>query len=124
MHTTKLLTIKQAQVDLEIIPLINWLNSYESVVTQYSCEGEHCEEEDEDLQLKRPYILFTCNNLIDLISILSVLEHRATVEVSWSQTKGCIEYVARFYNKKDLLACIDFVKNNSEKFKARMINGW
>jgi tRNA(Phe) wybutosine-synthesizing methylase Tyw3 len=39
-HPTKTIAIKKASVDEMMIPLINWLNSYESIYTTYCCQGD------------------------------------------------------------------------------------
>lgn len=64
-HQTEKTTIKTADIDREIIPVINWLNSHDFLITLYSCEGR--EEGDEEWSITndgninsayRPYISF------------------------------------------------------------------
>jgi hypothetical protein len=55
-HVTERINVKggSADVDKEIVPVVSWLNSYDNVATQYSCQG------DDALNIK-PHVLFTCD---------------------------------------------------------------
>lgn len=39
-HKFKNIAIKQADVDIEILPIIRWLNSFKDTITLYCCEGD------------------------------------------------------------------------------------
>lgn len=109
-----------------MIPLINWLNSYESITTQFCCQGEPRKEgqTDEDYSMHQPYVLFNCINTIDLISILSVLGYRASVQIYWNEIKGQIEYRAVFTDQQALLDTIDHIAMLRNNIKSRMIHAW
>lgn len=114
--------IKSADVDVEIIPIIKWLNSYLSVNTHFCCQGDpDTTKETDNHACNRPYVLFTCMNPVDLVSVLSVLGHFSTVEIHWNQYKAQIEYISRFTNKERLLDAIDYIKVRSEELASQMM---
>jgi hypothetical protein len=123
-HPTKKITIKRANVDVKIIPLVNWFNSYQSVTTYFCCQGEPKKEgqRDEEYIHHRPYVLFTCMNAVDLVSILSVLNYKATVEIYWNEFKSQIEYVARFDEQERLFDAIEYIKVRSEELAAQKMH--
>ena len=64
-HLTSNIVIKIADVDLEIIPIINWLNSFNGIITVFSCEGKEKGDKGWDKKnrgninsVHRPYISF------------------------------------------------------------------
>lgn len=92
-----------AEVDVEMIHLVKWLNSIPSVKTQFCCQGT----EDEDDQ---PYLTLTCNDLMDLEEIIrfispdafgefSVYGHHVRFTFRW-------HYKAKLYQTLDRLADI------------------
>lgn len=71
-HETETLIIdgKAAQVDRNIIPIVNWLNSFDGVTTYACCEGD---DWISDLQgLVPPYVAFYCTNETSLIEIIKL----------------------------------------------------
>jgi tRNA(Phe) wybutosine-synthesizing methylase Tyw3 len=117
-HPCRRITIKEADVDELMIPLIKWLNSYESVVTFFCCQGEKNSTDSYD----RPYVLFTCTNSLDLISILSTIGSNADVMIHWSPEKSHIEYIARFQNQERLLDTMDYVGFKTNEIASRMVH--
>ncbi len=108
-----------------MVPLVNWLNSYESIWTHFCCQGEpRGEYSEEDYQLHRPYILFTCISSIDLISVLSILGPRAETFIYWNEVKSQLEYCTRFYDQEQMFETIDLIERMSNSLKKRMIHGW
>jgi len=64
-HKTKHIAIKTGEIDVEIIPIINWLNSYDFIITLYCCEGREEGDPGWDSENKgninssyQPYISF------------------------------------------------------------------
>jgi hypothetical protein len=71
-HKTKRIVIKEADVDIKLIPVVNWLNSQGNIfeiVTQFCCQGNRNE--------KNPYVIFTSysegvlNNIIKKTAIFA-----------------------------------------------------
>jgi tRNA(Phe) wybutosine-synthesizing methylase Tyw3 len=104
-HLTEEIVIKKAHVDLGMIPLINWLNSFETVTTYFCCEGD----ESVDI-IDKPYVLFTCFDSIELITILTTFQHHSITEIHWNDLKRCFEYCTRFDDKNNLHSMIDYIK--------------
>jgi hypothetical protein len=123
-HPTTKIPLKFAHVDTKMIPLVNWLNSYDSINTQFCCQGNPRKENqtDDDYEIHRPYILFTCMNPIDLISVLSMFEYRASTQVYWSDIKSQIEYCSRFRDQEALFETIDLIDKVKHKIRQRMIH--
>jgi hypothetical protein len=53
-HKTKLTSLKEAEVDLQMIPLVKYLNTFPGVYTLHSCQGQYFDE----TVIQRPYIVF------------------------------------------------------------------
>ena len=69
-HPTREIAIKKAYVDVKIIPLIDWFNSFFSVMTQYCCQGTPQNKPDPD-STGSAYVSFVCDHSTDLAEILS-----------------------------------------------------
>ena len=69
-HETKRITLKRADIDARMIPLIKWLNSFYSVYTLYCCEGS----EDYNVGSSMPYITFVCGDNGDLEEIIDTFK--------------------------------------------------
>ena len=103
-HPTVRTIIKQAEVDEEMVPLVDWLNGFDSVHTLYCCQGESVVAHD---FAGKPYVLWTCTNTIHLIQILDKLGWLAGTEIHWSQEKRQLEYSTRFDNKEGLKSMVE-----------------
>jgi len=67
-HKQKKVKIKNRyyNIDIKIIPLVRWLNSFQSVVTQFSCQGDKVQKRTTFL----PYVSFFCEDSKDLNNIV------------------------------------------------------
>jgi len=90
-HKTKSICIKKAKIDINMIPIVNWLNSFSSITTQYCCEG------NKDF---KPYVLFICTDPVELIQILALLCGYATVEINFYN--GILRYRLSFCTKENI----------------------
>ena len=95
-HKTKNIVLKSANVDLKIIPLIEWLNAKEGVHTLYSCE---CNDND-----NKPYIMWSCSYPPSLVWILHVFSPFATTEIDYYE--GSLRYTSRFGDENSLKMCM------------------
>lgn len=107
-HKTKNIAVKHADVDINIIPLVQWLNKFESVFTEYSCEGD-----EQDINYT-PYVAFIAND-DDILYILNCTAKwygmfTDNVKFETEIFKGVRRYVMRFKTKKLLLAFQDYIK--------------
>ena len=123
-HATIPMPIRVADVDVGIAPVVEWLNTFDYVVTWFSCEGDDRDpDSEESWYTSRPYVLFTCPSLLTLSLILSRLQQVngnptktfAQCEVEWntvSMSSGCSNEQLRFglrFLSKELLR--EFVAN-------------
>ncbi len=65
-HKSKDVPIKSAQIDEQIIPLIQWMNKVPGLFTRWSCQGSPKKAKDE----YRAYICFYCEDLLTLSFIV------------------------------------------------------
>ena len=100
-HKTKRVVIKQSDIDINIIPVVKWLNSFESVHTLFSCEGETKQELKDGGERNKPYVLFTCWDQLELMTILRELDV-ATCEVTYYEAYG-LRYRLKFIDKEAML---------------------
>lgn len=105
-HPTDHIVIKSGNVDVDIVPVIQWLNKFQAVYTNWSCQGDPGGKQ-------LPYVLFTCQSQIALARILEAVQHVAKVEASWYVQGGAIRYNLRFNSTESLAR---FIK---AKFEAR-----
>lgn len=102
-HKTKKIVIKHGDVDVKIIPLVKWMNSFESVHTLFSCEGGTLEDiENKEKYSNKPYVLFTCWCQLDMMMILRETRHVSVCEVTWYESYP-IRYHLKFPDKETLL---------------------
>jgi hypothetical protein len=94
-HPTVRLPIKTADIDVEMVPVVRWLNSFANVTTHFCCQGD-------DRPGMNPYVMFTCHSPVQLIRVLTRLENYATVEIHWYEASLSVRYTARFGNREML----------------------
>lgn len=110
-HPTVLTIIKQAEVDEKIVPLIDWLNRFNSVHTLYCCQGGEVVAEDEDNWIDKPYVLWTCTDALDLVKILYHLGFYSKTYISWHSEKMHIEYCTRFQETESVESLVDWLND-------------
>ena len=103
-HRVELIDVhgETVEIDVNMVPVIKWLNSLPSVRTRFCCEGEEGKNEP------NPYIIFI-GNLESLKKILQSLQKQvegtyrrfAKIEVEWRTTH--FEYRLEFFKKPALL---------------------
>jgi tRNA(Phe) wybutosine-synthesizing methylase Tyw3 len=105
-HKTKDVVIKVGKVDEGIAPVVNWLNSFDSIFTFYSCEGDFekngnaMKYHPEHSIKKVAYVLFHCSIPLDLIKVCSALGSYGQVIVDYYN--GSLRYKIEFDNKQNL----------------------
>jgi hypothetical protein len=111
MHVTTPVVIEgvEVAVDVGIVAVIEWLNSFESVVTLFSCEGD---------EKRSAYVLFRCGSSEELKTILLRLDgvlsphdliRYGTVIVDWFD--GEFRYELKFENVKMRECFVASLKN-------------
>ncbi len=114
-HVQVKLTIVEADIDIGIIPLVKWLNSFYGIMTRWSCEGDEEEEDEERIaerQLKDsiglpygcgpPYIvIWVDDSASELKEVKNKLRYRSVTITEC--TKGRIHrYHIMFSSKKEM----------------------
>lgn len=120
-HETVELRIKNKvrPIDIKIVPLIRWLNNFESIETQWSCEGN-----DDG----RGYVLFFCEDQDDLRRVHDICHpwyssrnchELATIKVDFLFNR--LRYLMEWKNEQqrnDIIAHIEGTKfQMSERFR-------
>lgn len=102
-HKTRRIAVKSADVDIGIVPVVRWLNSFGTVVTNAACQGV-VESDRPDLfeHFSEAYVAFSCSNLLDLAKILDEIGSTATTEVRYDNQSGCLSYCSRFHSPASL----------------------
>lgn len=96
-HPTRRTVIKAADVDVLMVPLVNWLNALDETTTLYCCQGDPGDE-----PARGPYVLFTCTNPLQLMRVLDALGRVADVSVYYDREFPVLRYSARFPNRAAL----------------------
>jgi len=101
-HKTTKLVLVEEDIDLLMVPVVKWINSFPFTESKYCCEGTSFDE----LKQVPPYIMFYCTNEMSLIRILHWFGLSSSVIVEVSFYHGHLRYVARFKNKRTLKSFI------------------
>ncbi len=92
-HKTKKILIKSADVDVKIIKVVNWLNSFETVFTKYSCQGD---------SKNKPYVVFACDTSDELFKISSKVGYLGRIYIRTPFEVRLMDFVLEFFSKSDL----------------------
>ena len=111
-HTATNMVMKNISVDINIQPVVYWLNSFQTVFTEWSCEGGP----EADTEHHKPYIIFNCHGHDDLLDILDFV----------SDVRGAVVEIERFSNTFDVFPRIRYtlrMENTEvlERFTARLM---
>jgi len=93
-HTTEEVIILKASIDKAIVPVVNWLNDFSSVVTQYCCEGHDGNWDS------KPYVIFTASCIQDLMDITRKTDGFADIVINCSEGLLPLRFWLKFGNKK------------------------
>jgi hypothetical protein len=83
--------IKTASVDKGVAPVVKWLNSFDGIVTRWSCEGDGGNDPP-----RKPYVLFYCEDPMDLIRVAK--RDNWGISVHYYEPSGGLRYVLEFPN--------------------------
>ena len=103
------------EVDENILPVVNWLNSIRDVRTEYSCEGDKGLKEG-----WQSYVLFSCDSMLGLNTIVFLTQKEISsqrIKIDIIQPNSYIprvRFTIRFLNKEVLKIFIDTVLNNGK----------
>ena len=109
-HRTRRTVLKAVEVDAEMVPLVKWLNGFESVFTLFCCQGELRKGKRECPLVDRPYVSFLCLNAAELVQVLLGFNSWPKVEVEWNPYKGSLAYAAVYPDQNALLENIQFLR--------------
>ena len=98
-HKTKKVIIKEADVDIDISPVVEWLNKFKDVFTLFSCQGG---------EKSNSYVLFCCMDNLTLIKILKITNTFADVKVDFYE--GVTRYYLEFHSYKKLTEFYSWIK--------------
>ena len=111
-HKTEKVVIKEAEVDVAVRPVVDWINSFAGLMTKYSCEGD---------DNGYPYVSFISSDEDALyVCIKMFCEYNGEkseddnfyqmVEVGANGGSfGRLTYTLRFHSTEDLKGFIEFV---------------
>lgn len=100
-HPTKTIPIKSADIDINIIPIIRWMNSFPGIYTRYSCEGDYPLNDyygQLSNEARKPYVSWLCFDNKDRDKVLQKLDGYSTTEITVDEI-GQLKYCTRFTDK-------------------------
>jgi len=100
-HTTTHVAVKTAKVDDYILPVVQWLNDFPGVTTQWSCEGVPGDDVE-----NKPYVVFCCEDTEYLSMILKSLKDYARVEIEFYTDFCPVRFCIKFDSKQQLQSFI------------------
>lgn len=72
-HATVRLSIKVASIDRKMVPVIEWLNSFDGVFTKHCCQGDDIDHSDPTGHRQEPYVVFASDSMASLFLIVNSL---------------------------------------------------
>jgi hypothetical protein len=93
-HPTKNITLKTADIDLEMIPVVKWLNKFQSVTTKWCCQGSN-------KPYDTPYVVFSCDQSLELLTIVERIGYTGAVEIRPPLGIRTLDYCIRFPNRRN-----------------------
>ena len=93
-HKTTLMQFKPFEVDTKMVPVVEWLNSYVGITTEYCCENDG----------GYFYILFKCDSMLSLSDISRHVE-----EITVISPNNSVPYV-RFLIRQKIKQRDEFVE--------------
>ena len=136
-HDTTKLVLKEADIDDGIVPVINWLNSMDGLLTLHCCQGTKYEKDEKDEKDGAgwlPYVSFMCCGAAPLQYVLGEVKKFNSncpnpiqqIRISSDIDLTEIDYVAPRYTIywEDVEALEKFIKylnscENTRNFKSR-----
>lgn len=109
IHKASHIVVKRAEIDINIQPVIKWLNSFTGIFTRWCCEGDDKEKlvkGDAPYHRQDPYITFYSTEQDELNLVLTEIHGYGIVEVEFYE-KRMIRYMLKFSNKRRLEDFID-----------------
>lgn len=106
VHKTVRTTLKSADVDQLVVPVVRWLSAKESIITLRACQGDPVCRDKVTVAAwydARPYVAFLCLNRDELRRTVLVLKPWADVEVHFDEGRDVFVYVARFTTQESLI---------------------
>lgn len=107
-HPTKKIVIKSANIDKEMIPIVQWLNNFDSVMTKWCCQGEDGEEGVYNWDA--PYVVFSCDDPLDLLTIVEKVGYSGIVEIRPPLGIRFLDYCIKFPYKNNLEDFVEGLK--------------
>ncbi len=108
-HKTRKIAIKKAEVDIGIIPLVDFLNGFNGIITRWSCEGDP--DKPKKVSVDLPYITFYAEDLESVQFLLKELQGApCSVIVDYHNYLVPMRFGMRFENKKHLNMMLKWIK--------------
>ena len=106
-HKTRKIPIKWAEVDVGMIPIVNFFNYHEGVETLFCCQGS---------KQNKPYVSFQANNEECLLNFLISLERTKIISTWLDGVEICIadeklNYIIRLESDLDRKRWINCINN-------------
>jgi hypothetical protein len=101
-HTTVKTTLKRVSIDKEMIPVVEWFNSFLGVETRFCCQGD-------EVDPGSAYVMYYCSEEVSLIRVLNFTESFGETYIDFY--KGHIRYTFRFYSRGDLACFAKLLKD-------------
>lgn len=113
-HKTEKIPLKMIDVDIGIIPLIKWINSYKGIFTLYSCEGYDYNPETE--VTLPPYVTFIAETSRDIELFLEELAGlRIPMEVKVDSNAPNklfkMRFMIQFTDRDHLSVCLKMIES-------------
>ncbi len=107
-HITKRIAVKFADIDIKMIPLIQWMNSFDGICTIGCCEGViPTQQRPEGC---KPSATFRCWDMVSLASIIGTVNGFAQTVIYYQNDHGLI-YTTTFTSQQSLLSFSEGLKD-------------
>ena len=104
LHSTVEIPLKTIKVDKKIAVIVQWLNSFEGITTENSCQGDKSplKIKGSDVPyVKQPYISFLSKMYTDSLVAFDVLQGFGRIDVLVRPGSGHMAYTIRFHTTEE-----------------------
>lgn len=111
-HKTRRIPLKTIYVDEKIVPIVQWLNSFKGVTTEWCCQGDDPVLDGHGCQKwpsQAPYVTFYCTDTLSLITILQAMGRCGETKVEFYE--NALRYNTAFTHPHGFDAIINSAKS-------------
>lgn len=107
-HDQRSMSLKYVDVDIEMVDINKWFNSFTEVYTMASCQG-FVEEHGEEGQ--KPYVMWMSLDPLETQRVLERFRHKEKTTVRYDHRRNMLTYITTWPSLDYLKKTLPYYKN-------------